>query len=668
MRLKLTFILLVLNLFLLGIIYLLEKGPSADLPGVGPVLPAGLVENSDYLEIEGRELDAHWVLNKSGEEWRIASPVNWQANYFAVSRILNQLQFLEKESSFSVSEIENAGRTLEDYGLDRPRAILTLGRGRDKTVLKIGEATGIGDRLYILSPDQGEVFVVSRELLESISLELADLRESKIFHIPLFEVRALRIVVSPGNTIVRIEKNDENWNFLTPIQTEADPALVETTINRLTAIRVTDFLPPDLPGQGLDDSSITLRVTIEGNNRRQTLLLGNTVTTASGPPRRFARLSDNATVFSVPAEPFNNLLRAQETLREKKFVQFNPRSLNEIEIGSGDKRVNLQKFEAGGWQLPIKDDAGALHTWAAEPALVNELIVALLEMEAVNFPKNAPSEEDLERFGINDPQRRVTLHAEGQQVLLLGDLDAAGDLIYAKIEARPFIYQVQVDVLRHLQARALHFRSRLFHDQPNSAQIEAIALRDLETGEELFVLDRQAGGSADGNTDFEENDKKPGFSDALGLLTENEREAAQTLLEYSSRFRVKSYLRNEFSDNFNLGDKVLPWKYLLESKISLPGGSEDQLRVFNFYFTERVGGTTQFGGSPEYDLIFESSQELIDALFTLAFRRETPTLQDVAPPLPPPSPESATVDETTGESAEPSADSIDAVDSGRDEE
>ena len=668
MRLKLTFILLVLNLVLFGIIYLFEKGPSADLPGVGPVLPAGLVDNSDYLEIEGQDLDAHWILHKTGEDWRIAGPIDWPANFFAVSRILNQLQFLEKESSFTVREIENAGRTLKDYGLDQPRAILTLGRGREKTVLKIGEATGLGDRLYILSPDQSEVFVVSRALLQSISLELADLRESKVFHIPLFEARALRVAVSPGNTIVRIEKNDKKWNFLTPIQTEADPTLVETTINRLTAIRVTDFLPSDLPGQGLDDSSISLRVTIEGNNRRQTLLLGNIVPNNSGPSRRFAKLSDNDTVFSVPAEPFDNLLRAQETLREKKFVQFDPASLNEIEIASGQKRVNLQKFEAGGWQLPFKDDAGALHAWSAEPSLVNELMIALLELEAVNFPKNAPSEADLERFGINDPQRRVTLHADGQQILLLGDLDPAGDLIYAKMEAKPFVYQVPVEILRHLQARALHFRFRAFHNQPKSALIEAIALRDLESGENLFVLHRQAGGDAGSNTDFEEKGKEPGFAEALDLLAENERQAAQTLLEYSSRFKVKSYLRTEFSDNFNLGDKVLPWKYLLESKISLPGGTQNQLRIYNFYFTDRIGGTTQIGGSPEYNLIFELSQELIDALFTLAFRREAPGLQDVAPPPLPQVP--APIDENAGgpPPVEPSPDSIEEAESNQDEE
>ncbi len=667
MRLKLTLFLLVLNLVLFGIIYLIEKESSGDLPGVGPVLSAGLVDNCDYLEIEGQDLNAHWILRKNGEDWRIAAPIEWPANFFAVSRILNQLQFLEKESSFTVREIENAGRTLGDYGLDEPRAILTLGRGREKTVLKIGEATGTGERLYILSPDQSEVLVVSRGLLESISLELTDLRESKVFHIPLFEARALRVAVSPGNTIVRIEKNDNKWNFLTPIQTGADPVLVETTINRLTAIRVTDFLPSDLQGQGLDDSSISLRVSIEGNNRRQTLLLGNIIPINSGPSRRFAKLSDNDTVFSVLAEPFDNLLRAQKTLREKKFVQFNPASLNEIEIASGQKRVNLQKFEAGGWQLPIKDDAGALHAWSAEPSLVNELMDALLEMKAVSFPKNAPSEADLEQFGINDPQRRVTLHANGEQILLLGDLDPSGELIYAKMEAKPFVYQVPVEILRHLQARALHFRFRTFHNQPKSALIESIALRDLESGETLFVLDRQAGGDIGGNTDIAVMGKEMGFADALDLLDENERKAAQTLLEYSNRFKVKSYLKTEFSGDFNLGDKVLPWKYLLESKISLPGGAENQLRIYNFYFTDRIGGTTQIGGSPEYNLIFELSQDLIEALYTLAFRRHVPGLQDVAPQ---PIPETAPVDETGGRppTAEPLPDSIEETESDQDEE
>ncbi len=632
MRLKFTILLIVLNLALFGIIFIIEKRPETDLPGVGPVLPAGLVENADYLEIKVQDPNAHWILNKTREQWSITNPINWPANFFAVSRILNQLQFLEKESSFSVSEIDKAGRSLEDYGLVQPQAILTLGQGRNKSILRIGEPTGFGDRLYILSPDQNEVFVVTRELFESISVELADLRESKVFNIPLFEVKALRIVVSPGNTIVRIERNENQWNFLTPIQTKADAALVETAINRLTAIRATDFLSADLPGQGLDDASIAARVTIEGNNRRQTLLLGSDAPSDSGNLRKYAKISDNATVFTVPAEPFDNLLKAQETLREKKFVRFKATTLNEIEVAAGDRRVTLQKFETGGWQLPTKDLSGALQTWPAEPSLVNDLIVSLLELEAVSFPTNAPAEADLAQFGFTDPQRRITLRAALDHVLLLGDLDSTGDLIYAKMESEPFVYQVPVEILKHLQARALHFRSRVFHRQPKSAVIEAVTLSDLQSGENLFALDRQG---YPGNDEVHPKDGElPGFLEALALLPENEREEAETLLRYSSQFKVKSYLRNEFSDKFNLGEKILPWKYLLKAKISLPGGTEDQLRTYNFYFTERLGGTTQIGGSPDYNIVFELNQELIDSLFTLAFRRETRGLEDVAPSLP----------------------------------
>ncbi len=651
MRLKFTLLLLVLNIVLFGLIYYLETGPAPELPGTGPVLTAGLVENTDYLEIEGENLDAHWVLNRTGELWRISSPITWAANFYAVSRILNQLQFLEKESSFSVSEIKNAGRSLEDYGLAQPRAVLTLGRGRERTSLRIGEATGIGDRLYILSPDESEVYVVSRDLIESISIELEELRESKVFSIPLFEAQSLRVVVSPGNTIVRIEKAEQGWRFLTPIQTEADSALVEATLNQLTAIRVSDFHPIDLPVQGLDDASITLRVTVEGNNRRQTLWLGGGGLNSSGERRNFAKLSDNSTVFSIPSEPFDNLLRAQETLREKNFVRFTPASLNGIEIAAGDSRVTLQKFEAGGWQLPTKDSSGALVGWPAEPELVFDLINALRDLEAVSFPKNAPAEADLDRFGLTEPQRRVTLRAATEQTLLLGDADLPGDLIYAKIDAEPFVYQVHKDIIRHLQVRPLHYRSRIFHNQPQSAVVESLTLTDLETDEVLFVLETKAGSGTP------ENDVASDFSEALSLLPDNEREAAEILLRYASKFKVRSYLRDEFSEEFNLGDKAFAWKTLLEANINLPGGSEDQLRAYKFYFTERLGGTTQIGGSPDYGLVFELNQEMIDSLFALGFRREALDVEDVRPPPVVSEPEPEVEPETpTGDSLETTPD------------
>ena len=74
-----------------------------------------------------------------------------------------------------------------------------------------------------------------------------------------------------------------------------------------------------------------MRVTLHGNKRRQTLIIGNKAPATRSEPTYFARIEDNPTVFTVAAEPFDELRKAQEALRERSFMSFEPSTLTAIE-------------------------------------------------------------------------------------------------------------------------------------------------------------------------------------------------------------------------------------------------------------------------------------------------------------------------------------------------
>ena len=125
------------------------------------------------------------------------------------------------------------------------------------------------------------------------------------------------------------------------------------------------------------------------------------------------------------------------------------------------------------------------------------------------------------------------------------------------------------------------------------------------------------------------------WTDILKDRPEEEREAIHSLVQNLSRFEVKDYLRNSFSDAFNLdASKSLPWKFKLTAGINLPGGSEAQVLTRTYFFTERVGGTTQYGGSPHHQVVFTVNQYLLDALFTLTFDRQPLDLESMEPAKP----------------------------------
>ena len=621
MRFKLTIVLILLNVALFGVIFYLERESASEYRFTKEhrlVLAPGLVEDADSLRIEGPQMPNSWVLSRKADEWLLIEPVQWPANYFAVNRILNQLKFLEWETRFSVDEIKKSGRSLADYGLDKPKVVLTIKRAEKETHITIGESTQIGNRLYILSPDQTEVYVINRELLDSISVDFGELRSQNIFNIPLFEVRSISMQRSTDqrNPTLRLTRGQDGWRFESPIQIAADSQRVEGVINNLNGLRVISFHPPDSAAQGLSNPS--MRLTLEGNNRRQTILLGNSVSAEDGPPQYYAKLSASPAVFSVPAASFDSFWETQENLRDKKFALFDPLKLTTIEIGMADRNVTLQKLETGAWQVLQVNADGGLDSWPADPKVTAEVIRELSEVEAQRFVSNAPSASDLNDYGLVEPQRRIVLRSEEESVLLLGDFNLEEKLIYSKLAAEPYVYMVETDLLHLLEVSALHYRQRILEEQPPAARIQSILLRNLE--EERTTLELSIEPSVEN------------WPDLLKDYPEEKREAILSLLENLRRFEVKDYIRNTFSDVFQLdAGKALPWKFQLTAGINLPGGSEAQLLTRTYFFTERVGGTTQFGGSPHHHVVFRVNQNMLDALFPLTFESNEPDLDSFAP-------------------------------------
>ena len=129
MRLKLTLTLVVFNLVVFGLIIYLDR--TTGDPGGDPT-PSGIlgtgVENVNRIEISGPALPEPRIIERMPDDrnWKVLSPTPWPANLFAISRILNQLQFLEEEVSFYVDELAQAGQSLADYGVDPPQLVLRV--------------------------------------------------------------------------------------------------------------------------------------------------------------------------------------------------------------------------------------------------------------------------------------------------------------------------------------------------------------------------------------------------------------------------------------------------------------------------------------------------------------------------------------------------------------
>lgn len=611
------------------------------------------VIEADRIEINGKSLDAPRVLESDGSSWRMTTPMQWSANYFAINRMLNQLQFLEEEASFSVAEIKQTGQTLADYGLDDPWLSLTISHKDESIELSVGTATEIGKNFYLLGPSKKDVFVVNNQVIESLLVDLSDLRNREIFNIPVFEIDALSLQIrapeAVGNTEfrVRVARTNNGWIFEAPLTAEADATQVANTINTLTAAKVVEFKAQETSDpilQGLE--SPAMRVTLHGNKRQQTLIIGNKVPTTNekDAPTYFARIEDNPTVFTVAAEPFDKLREAEEALRERSFMSFDPATLTSINLAGGDLQIRLQKLETGNsWQVIESSADTDIQPRHADSEIIDKLINDLKNLRASSFAVDSPTPTDLDSKGFNTPRLSVTLSSGDEQTtLLLAHPEKENELLYASSDKAEYIYTVdRRSTLQTIPLNAAYYRKRTLETLPEAAKIKSIELENLSTGQVIF------------SHTLEDEDLV--WLKALSDTPETEQEAILTLLSTISEFKVKTYLIDGYQDAYPLDSETTrPWVYKLSAEILLPGDETDRSDTRTYVFTERSSGTMQVGASELHNVIFEIPQITIDALYTLtddmqpppeASNQPIPQQQPITP-VPEPAPTSA-VDTTT---------------------
>ena len=636
MRFKFTIFLLALNVISFGLIAYLNhqaRQIESSTGGLSGQIGRELID-ADRIELHGRGIETPRILEREGSTWYLLEPMQWSANYFAINRILNQLQFLEEEASFPVDDIEKTGQSLADYGLENPLLRIVIAEGEESISLSIGTLTEIGNNVYLLGPDEREIFVVDRQVIDGLLVDLNDLRTREIFDIPVFEVDALGLQIRSENTAdgsslkVRLARNNGAWTFEAPLAAKADPALVDNTINTLTAAKVGRFIETEQTNlilQGLENPF--MQVTIHGNKRRQSLIVGNLDPNSQGAPQYFAKLENNPAIFTVLARPFDILREAQEALRERNFMNFDPSRLSTINISENGRKIRLQKLETGenDWQVLESNGKNEIQPYRADPAIMDSLLKNLSTLRASGFTADAPTAYDNENYGFNNPRRVVTLSfSVGDPLtLMLAHPEDREDVLYAKTNLADFIFEVErYTTLRMIPIDTHYYRNRLLDMLPSAARISALKLTNLEKNEAVF--------------DYKISQENMGWNDLIEEFDTEHGDQIRVLLDAVRKFEVKSYLIDSYTEAYPVDEEnSLPWIFQLSATIQLPGGETDRTETREYVLTERLSGTVQVAGSKQYNTIFEIPQPLIEALYELTDEMEIPPEMAEEPVLEP---------------------------------
>lgn len=621
-RSRFTILLLSLNILLFVAVYLFEDSSSGLFTGGsrGLNLFQGYISQINGIELSGQGVGLNRRLEKTNDGWYIVSPMRWPANDFAVQRIITQLQFLEREASFSVSEILKSGHSLKDYGLEEPKFVLTLSTPKKDITFKIGDPTVVGNRIYILSDKGDTIFVMNKELMESLSVNIEDLRSQNIFDIPLFEVRSIMLNFEAQNTKVRLVEQNQSWSFETPIHARASKRAVERALSQLTATRVLSFVPDNTISE--DDMGLVhpaMQITLFAHNRKQTLLLGKESKNEAGEAFYYAKMSGIQTAFTVPVSQFDMLKNAQTALRDSQLLAVSMEKLNEIEISQENQKVRLHREEGGKWRVNVKESDGQIKAYEADSTLISELSKSIEDLQVLEYVSDVPTMADLDKMGFTKPQREITLgFGDSTKTLLIGDFDLKNNLVYAKIMEENSVYEISRSILNLTPVRALHYKNRVLSYWSNAARIESLKIEDEFSKSILY----------EGKIDL----KTQTWEEFLKTDSGVKRDALLAMISDLKTFKVQDYLTSYFSKEAIIDEQTqYPWRYKVTFTVFLPGtANNEQVDTIEYFFSERVGGALQVGGSKKDDVTFLLTQPMIDALFVLtldksSFFRESKT-------------------------------------------
>ena len=424
---------------------------------------------------------------------------------------------------------------------------------------------------------------------------------------PTFEVRGLSIRIAEGDGAqagasaqrVGLVKTKDGWRIETPVQADADARMVESQIAALEALQANRFIQtPDASPAAYGLTNPAMRVSLEGN-QRQTLLLGRSVPQQK-PAQYYAQLEGNPAIFTVNAALFDALKNAQELLRERHILPFDPAALSAIDIvDEHGARVRLQVLENGSWQVMGEANGTRLEPIRADDNEVARLVGALRTLKAGAFTNDAPTQENLSAYGFDKPLRTVTLSLQNSEplVLTLGSMQTEeGKLLYARTNRAQGVYQVHPAILMLLSLQSAQYRWRVLEQLPAPAMLTRLSLKDLSAGKVIF----------EGNP-----------AELPKELDEAKKAAVQQIAAALKNFEVAQYLEKSSDEGCYHDGRLLPWRYELTGSAALSSGADAKTQALAYRFTARQGGTVQGGFSAQSNTAFLLAQPLIDALFTL---------------------------------------------------
>ncbi len=384
------------------------------------------------LKVAGKSI----TLEKKGGTWRMVAPSKGKVDAAAVSDLLSTLNGLK-----AVSWVDKPGKDKAKYGLDKPRAEITLNIKGQPAVERIlvGGDTESGMLTYVHQAASPPVAVVKLDQAKKLLAPVSSYRDRSI--LTLSKARTDKIELTrKGRPAVVLAKQKGAWTMTKPVTAEADTDAVNDLLGELASLKATQIAGEGkLAEFGLDKPELTLTVTEQPPKPKPTTKKASTKpATTKAASTKPAKGKKAATKAAKKAKPtVHKLLVAKkgDTIYAarpggKLIYQLSQATYDNLTAETHDRKVFDFKVDqavgvevVGGVKpLKFKKD-GDDWTYLPDPHLavdakkVKDMITALRDLKAEDYVSYTA--KDLKPHGLDKPDMTVTVRLEGGKTLTM---------------------------------------------------------------------------------------------------------------------------------------------------------------------------------------------------------------------------------------------------------
>jgi hypothetical protein len=461
---KSTWTLVALAAVLFAFIFFFERhlGRNGNADAEAKALPelrAGLVTSvvvrpAGQLEIRAERAD---------NCWRLTKPSVYPAQGAMIEELLRALEQLDCRDRITAQELKSTPQADKEFGFDPPAFSLIVQQGESRIQILVGRLTALRDQVFLQVVGKDGVFTPDAGLLRLIPQNPNYWRDTALVN--LSELKFDRLTVTNGDKMFEIDwdASSKLWRLTRPLQARADNPRIEDLLQKLQQARVAQFVTDDpkadLESFGLQLPDLVLALN-RGTNVAALLQFGRSPSNDSS--QIYARRAGQSSILLIPAEPISPWRGPHTDFRDRHLISLAPGIVDIVDVrGAAD--FALQRLTNDIWQIV------GTNTFAADAALVRDLLGGLCALEVVQFVKDVVTAPDLPNYGLEPPSRRYILQtalpvsASGGTNRVIAELifgATQGDRIYARRADESSVYAVKFSDYQKLPAAGWQLRDR----------------------------------------------------------------------------------------------------------------------------------------------------------------------------------------------------------------